>query len=88
MPSYSSQTHGLRAYLREALALYQIRARTASITVNQLTEEAEAFERIIVRLRAAPLDGRSILEVGPGHFFVQAYYFARHNDVTDRKSVV
>ena len=82
MPSYSSATHSLSGRFREASALYRIRTLNACATVNKLAEEAEAFESIIVRLRGTPLDGRSILEVGPGHFLVQAYYFARKNDVT------
>jgi SAM-dependent methyltransferase len=82
MPSYSSATQGLGGRFREALALYRIRTQNTSTSVNQLVDEAEAFERIIVNLRGIPLEGRSILEVGPGHFLVQAYYFARKNDVT------
>jgi SAM-dependent methyltransferase len=81
MQSYSSETRGLGGSFREALALYRIR-KDAAARISQLTAEAEAFERIIVGFWSVPPEGRSILEVGPGHFFAQAYYFARKNNVT------
>jgi SAM-dependent methyltransferase len=82
MPSYSSQTHGLVGHFREASALFRMRTQTASKEVNQLTQEAEGFEHMIVNCWGTPPEGKFILEVGPGHFFTQAYYFARKNDVT------
>lgn len=82
MPSYSSSTRGIRRRLRELSALYIVRTRATSETVNQLTEDAEALEKVIMRLRGVPLSGSNILEVGPGHFFVQSSYFAQKNTVT------
>lgn len=82
MPSYSSATHGLARRLREASALLRIRTQTSAETINQLIEEAEAFERIIMGFWGAPPDKKPVLEVGPGHFLAQAYYFARKNNVT------
>jgi SAM-dependent methyltransferase len=82
MPSYSSETHGLSKRMREASALYRLRRQTASTRIDELIAEAESFERIIVGLSGLPSEKRSILEVGPGHFLAQAYYFARRNEVT------
>jgi SAM-dependent methyltransferase len=82
MPSYSSGTRGLGRHLREALALYRIRTQTCATCVDQLTSEAKEFESIIARLSGDRVEAKKILEVGPGHFLIQAYYFARCNEVT------
>lgn len=82
MRAYSSATQGLVGPFREAAALYRIRTQSASAIINQLIDDAAAFERIIVDSWGVPPAGKSILEVGPGHFLAQAYYFARKNNVT------
>lgn len=82
MRSYSSATRGSVRRLREALSLYRIRTSNSAETVKQLVKEAEGFEKIVVSLSGKAVKGRSILEVGPGHFLIQACYFARSNDVT------
>ena len=82
MPSYSSKTIGSERRLREAVALYRIRTQATQTTVNRLVDEAQEFERIIERTTGEPVKGKSVLEVGPGHFLVQSSYFARNNRVT------
>ena len=82
MASYSSATRGLVHRVREALALYRIRTKTGRGRVDQLTAEAAAFEQIIERNLGERVEGKAILEIGPGHFLIQSYYFARKNKVT------
>lgn len=82
MRAYSSGTHGLYRSFGEAVSLYRIRTQTASTRIHQLIDEARTFESIIECLCGLPPENKSILEVGPGHYLAQAYYFARKNKVT------
>ena len=82
LSSYSSGTRGLVNRLREAKALIRLRADSGSATVNQLVREAQEFEQIVARCSGTRVEGKSVLEVGPGQFLIQASWFARNNKVT------
>jgi SAM-dependent methyltransferase len=90
MKSYSSESRGLPAMLRESLSLYRSHSLNIEGHVRSRIEDAKRVEVSVRQLCGIELQDLDILEVGPGQFLMQMTYFSVHNRIVgiDRDVVV
>jgi SAM-dependent methyltransferase len=80
--SYNSVRMGILGRLREAGSLYSIHLRENPRRVSDVLQGAKENQEEMERTFGFALDGRHILDVGPGQFLLQSTYFAKRNEVT------
>ena len=88
--SYSSETHGARAFLIEAWSLYRGYSLNLAGRVHDAIEDARRVEARVLEHCGVELKDLDVLEIGPGQFLSQMTCLAARNRVlgVDRDLIV
>lgn len=81
MQSYTSNKMGLGKRLSEFRNLFRLHAKDVKRIVSRMIERIHRTEDAIQRHTGAKLEGKKILEIGPGQKQPQMLYFGRTNEV-------
>jgi SAM-dependent methyltransferase len=82
MRSYSSESRGLRQFVREATQLARGRATQIPVQVRGNLEHLRELEELADHTLGLRLEHLHVLDVGAGQLRTQMIYFARRNTVT------
>ncbi|MEI6673572.1 MAG: class I SAM-dependent methyltransferase [Verrucomicrobiota bacterium] len=81
MESYSNTTTGGLASLREAWCLYHRQTSGTVERVDGYLRRLEYFRQQVRNLFDYEIRDRNVLDIGPGQFLIQMYYFSQCNRV-------
>lgn len=79
--SYSSETRGGRAFLKEILSLYRLYSAGIPERVRASIEDIQRVEAEVRERCGVELSNKRVLEIGPGQFMAQMTYLAMRNSV-------
>jgi SAM-dependent methyltransferase len=79
MGSYTSQSVGLKAWLRDVRRLYESHLGQVSGRVDFVLTKLRRLERQLAELYGFTLEDRDVLDIGAGQFLMQMHYFAQRN---------
>src|SRR4051812_13067160 len=81
MQSYTSNKMGLGKRISEFRNLFKLHSHDVSRIVRRMIERIHRTEAAVDRHAGTKLEGKRILEIGPGQKQPQMLYFGRTNEV-------